>query len=60
MMKQAYKTKCFVDVRGSIPTFYEYEEWLEEIQIEQDIEIVSVNNLDSVLIVTYKEVGGNQ
>ena len=59
MMKQAYKTECFIFGRSNVKTFYEYEEWLEEIQTKQNIEIVSVTSLETVLIVTY-QVGGNQ
>ena len=59
MMKQKYKTECFISGRGKVKTFYEYRDWLERIQHNQNIKIVSVNSLESVLIVTY-QVGGNQ
>ena len=59
MMKQKYETKCFIYGRSNVNTFREYREWLEEIQTKQNIEIVSLTSLETVLIVTYKE-GGNQ
>lgn len=46
-----YKVKKFFNL-STVTTYGQYRDWINE---NQNIDIISVTNLDNILIVTYRE-----
>jgi hypothetical protein len=51
-----YKTECFLSSEGKVFTYTKYYKWLKEIQNKSEIEVIAVTGLDTLLVVTYREV----